>query len=140
MIAFPETYLYAKDLNKALKTLHDQKRYNKLVFYLEACESGSMFEGLLPTNFNIYATTAANATESSYACYYDDKRQTYLGDLYSVNWIEDSDKKSLKSESLVKQFEKVKQETNLSHVQEYGDLRMGQLVLSQFQGNLINSI
>ena len=99
-----------------------------------------MFNGLLPSNINIFATTAANSTESSYACYYDEKRQTYLGDLYSVNWIEDSDKKSLKSESLVKQFEKVKKETNLSHVQEYGDLRMGQLVLSQFQGNLIYSI
>lgn len=39
----------------------------------------------------VYATTAANAEESSYACYYDDKRSTYLGDWYSVNWMEDSD-------------------------------------------------
>lgn len=39
----------------------------------------------------MYATTAANAKESSYACYYDEKRDTYLGDWYSVNWMEDSD-------------------------------------------------
>lgn len=39
----------------------------------------------------VYATTAANPTESSYACYYDEKRSTYLGDWYSVNWMEDSD-------------------------------------------------
>lgn len=39
----------------------------------------------------MYATTAANSHESSYACYYDEKRQTYLGDWYSVNWMEDSD-------------------------------------------------
>lgn len=39
----------------------------------------------------VYATTAANPRESSYACYYDDERQTYLGDWYSVNWMEDSD-------------------------------------------------
>lgn len=39
----------------------------------------------------VYATTAANPKESSYACYYDDERQTYLGDWYSVNWMEDSD-------------------------------------------------
>lgn len=51
-----------------------------------------MFEGLLPENINIYATTASNAEESSYACYWDDKRQAYLGDVYSVNWMEDSDK------------------------------------------------
>lgn len=41
--------------------------------------------------FTVYATTAANPRESSYACYYDDERQTYLGDWYSVNWMEDSD-------------------------------------------------
>jgi len=40
----------------------------------------------------VWATTAANADESSYACYYDSKRQTYLGDVYSVKWMEDSDK------------------------------------------------
>lgn len=41
--------------------------------------------------FSVYATTAANPHESSYACYYDEKRDTYLGDWYSVNWMEDSD-------------------------------------------------
>lgn len=41
--------------------------------------------------FSVYATTAANPNESSYACYYDEKRDTYLGDWYSVNWMEDSD-------------------------------------------------
>ena len=40
----------------------------------------------------VYATTAANAQESSYACYLDKKRMTYLGDVYSVKWMEDSDK------------------------------------------------
>ena len=40
----------------------------------------------------VWATTAANSRESSYACYHDRKRGTYLGDVYSVNWMEDSDK------------------------------------------------
>lgn len=66
------------------------------VFYLEACESGSIFEGLLPNDINVYATTASNADESSWGTYcpgeypspppeYD----TCLGDLYSVAWMED---------------------------------------------------
>lgn len=66
------------------------------VFYLEACESGSIFEGLLPNGINVYATTASNADESSWGTYcpgeypsppleYD----TCLGDLYSVAWMED---------------------------------------------------
>lgn len=37
--------------------------------YIEACESGSMFEGLLGNDMDIYVTTAANAIESSWATY-----------------------------------------------------------------------
>ncbi len=33
--------------------------YKQLVFYMEACESGSMFVDL-PANIGIYATTAAS--------------------------------------------------------------------------------
>ncbi len=61
LIAFPTAYLYADDLNNALKELHSNKMYKNLVFYLEACESGSMFENKLASNMNIYAVTAATA-------------------------------------------------------------------------------
>lgn len=40
----------------------------------------------------VFATTAANPRESSYATYWNEKRQTYLGDLYSIAWMENSDK------------------------------------------------
>lgn len=66
------------------------------VFYLEACESGSIFEGLLPKGLNIYATTAANAEESSWGTYCPGESpgpppeyETCLADLYSVAWMED---------------------------------------------------
>lgn len=66
------------------------------VFYLEACESGSIFEGLLPEGLNIYATTASNAEESSWGTYCPGETpslppefDTCLGDLYSVAWMED---------------------------------------------------
>ena len=39
----------------------------------------------------VYATTAANPNESSYACYFDNKLETYLGDVYSVKWMENVD-------------------------------------------------
>lgn len=55
-----------------------------------------MFEGLLPSNISIYATTAANATQDSWATYcpgYDPAPpagyDTCLGDLYSISWMED---------------------------------------------------
>lgn len=63
---------------------------------MEACESGSMFEGVLPENIKIYATTASNATEDSWATYCPKQSHrspkdynTCLGDLFSVAWMED---------------------------------------------------
>lgn len=44
------------------------------------------------TVLSAYVTTASNPHESSYACYFDKTRKTYLGDVYSVKWMEDSDK------------------------------------------------
>lgn len=135
LVAFPNDYLYAQDLVKTLVTMHTNKRFARLVFYMEACESGSMFSGLLPEDINVFATTASSPDESSYACYYDDVRQTYLGDVYSVKWLEDSDSEDLGSETLQKQFTIVKQETTTSAVHEYGNLTMGTVyALSQFQG------
>jgi len=73
---------------------------------MEACESGSMFQNL-PSNINIYATTAANADESSWGCYCESTDLvngvyigTCLGDLYSVNWMEDSDAQDTTKETI----------------------------------------
>ena len=90
-------YLYEPTLTATLKAMHTTGMYGELVFYLEACESGSMFKNL-PKNINIYATSAANAVESSWAAYCgSDARingkniNSCLGDLYSVNWMENTD-------------------------------------------------
>ena len=58
-----------------------------MVLYIEACESGSMFPNLT-NDMNVFATTAANATTSSYACYWEEGIATYLGDVYSIKWLE----------------------------------------------------
>merc|ERR1719219_70012 len=117
-----------------LKEMNANKQFAKMTIYVEACESGSMFKGLLPDNINIYATTASNATTSSYACYYDDKLKTFLGDVYSVKWMEDSDKENLQKETLEKQYKIVRKETNTSMVCQFGDLSMGKLKVGDFQG------
>lgn len=135
LIAFPSDELMAPDLIAALNEMYENKKFSKLVFYLEACESGSMFHNKLKDNIDIYATTAANRHESSYACYYDKKRQTYLGDVYSVKWMENSDAVDLTKETLLKQFQIVKQETNTSHVMQYGDLDYDGDDLDEFQGD-----
>jgi len=102
-----------------------------------------MFENVLPTNINIYVTTASNAVESSWGCYCPpedviDGRSlgSCLGDLYSVNWMEDADKQSPlgMKETLQEQFVVVKQLTTMSHVMQYGDLTWTNMSIGQFQG------
>ncbi|ELK34139.1 Legumain [Myotis davidii] len=133
LLAFPNDDLHVKDLNETIKYMHKHKKYQKMVFYIEACESGSMMRHL-PTDINVYATTAANPDESSYACYYDEQRSTYLGEWYSVNWMEDSDVEDLTKETLHKQYQLVKTHTNTSHVMQYENKSISTMKLMQFQG------
>jgi len=125
LVAFPNGELYSRQLIKTIELMRSLKKFHKMVFYVEACESGSMFEGLLANDINVFATTAANAEESSYACYWDDERQTYLGDVYSVRWMEDADREEVYHETLTDQYHIVKAETNMSHVRQFGDSEMG---------------
>jgi legumain len=139
IIAFPVgPYLGVTDLNNALNTMFSKKMYNKLVFYLEACESGSMFEGVLSPNKKIYATTAANAHESSYGFYCPPQDSvngkhinSCLGDEYSVAWLENTDDVG-QSQSLKTQFDSVKAKTKMSHVMMYGDASFQSDPLSNF--------
>ncbi|KAK6041474.1 peptidase C13 family protein [Cooperia oncophora] len=125
----------AKLLNDALLTMHQQHQFGQLVFYMEACESGSMFKNILKNDINVYAITAANEEESSYATYCDnDLGVPCLGDEFSVNWMEDSDEYDLNYETLDRQFEQVKIWTGASHVMRYGNLSIGEEPVSWFHG------
>jgi len=131
---FCDETLKATDLNKAIKDMHAAKMYKQMVIYWESCESGSMFNRLLPKDINVFATTAANPSESSYACYPD--HGVFLGDVFSVRWMEDSDKEGdLSKETIKTQVNKVKKETTTSHVSFYGDQTMEGLKLNDFMGS-----
>jgi legumain len=129
IIAFPDGSLMSSTtLMAAIKQMYTSKMYSHLVFYMEACESGSMFEGLIPSNIGVYVTTASNAVESSWGTYCppDDMVNgkhinSCLGDLYSINWMENSDAQGPK-ETLQAQFLDVRTKTTQSHVMQYGDL------------------
>ncbi|CAG2166500.1 unnamed protein product, partial [Oppiella nova] len=139
LVAFPKTYLYGENLTSTLKEMHTQNKYNKLVFYIEACEAGSMFAKLLPTDINIYATTASSPTESSYAWYDDTELGTYLGDEYSIHWMEEAEQ-ATDTTTLEDQFQWTKTKTTKSHVQHYGDLSIAKLPLSQFLGTYTKTL
>jgi len=129
IIAFPDGSLMSSTtLISAIKQMYATHMYSHLVFYMEACESGSMFEGLLSSNIGVYVTTASNAVESSWGTYCppDDmvngkSINSCLGDLYSINWMENADEVG-PAETLQAQFLDVRTKTTQSHVMQYGDL------------------
>jgi len=89
----------------------------------------------------MYATTASDATHSSYGTYCspDDKVDgksinSCLGDLYSVNWMEDADK-AISAETLGAQFTTVKQLTTKSTVEQFGDVSIASELVTAFEGN-----
>jgi len=132
--------LYASKFNAALQLMHSRNMYNKMVVYIESCESGSMFNNLLPPNINVYATSASSPTESSWGCYCPPQDKvngksigSCLGDLYSVNWMEDTDKFG-PARTLQDQFVQVAKLTDMSKVMQWGDITWTNMTVGSFQG------
>lgn len=140
IIAMPSGgYVHADKLAEVMSNMQEKKMYKEMVMYIEACESGSMFPKLT-TDMGIYAITAANAKESSWGTYcapndkVDGKSlHSCLGDLFSVNWMENTDAaSSLSAETLQEQFEVVKKQTSKSHVLQFGDLDIAKEPLADY--------
>lgn len=137
-------FLYADQLIDTLEQKAKRREFKEMVLFIEACESGSMFEGLLNAELPIYVTTAANAHESSWGTYCPGmdpspppEFTTCLGDLYSVAWLEEVDAlmraDALSSETLHQLYEDVKRRTSNnftysmgSHVMQYGNLAISE--------------
>ncbi|XVE57720.1 hypothetical protein DITRI_Ditri04bG0112000 [Diplodiscus trichospermus] len=142
-------FLYAMDFIDVLKKKHAAGSYKEMIIYVEACESGSIFEGIMPKDINVYVTTASNAQENSWGTYCPGMEPsappeyiTCLGDLYSVAWMEDSETHNLKRETVKQQYDTVKERTSNSnsytfggsHVMEYGNTSIKAEKLYLYQG------
>ena len=132
LICTPESssrnWIYADELDETLQTMKDKGMFKELVFYLETCESGSMFPNV-KSDQGIYAMTASNASQSSYGAYCGSDASvngvsigSCLGDLFSINWMKDTTTHDIETESLKTQHDIVKAATTKSPVQEFGDL------------------
>ncbi|CAG2112268.1 unnamed protein product, partial [Medioppia subpectinata] len=126
MILFPNELLYGEELNTALQEMHANKRYAKLVFYLDTCESGSMFNNLLPNNINAYAVSASSPDQVSWQAFCDDpKLQACYGTLFGYYWMMDIQR--LTSATLQQQFDNIFAFTNNSdRPVEPGDTQQAQ--------------
>lgn len=132
--------LYADELNDAFKYMQENNMYKEIVFYMEACESGSMF-AKLEADQNILAVTATNATTPSYATYCGKdavvqgfNMKTCLGDLFSVNWMQDTASHTISTETLTTQIQTVIKETTKSAVTVFGDTNIETEFVGEFEG------
>ena len=142
-------YLYADELLSAIRHRFENDGFKEMVVFIEACESGSMFDGLLSHDdlMDVWVTTASNPRESSYGVYCPgmvpappSEYTTCLGDLYSVAWMEDiQSQRDLSKESLHTLFERVKRRTNLSHVMDYGEREIEYEPVSWYIGGESNT-
>jgi len=139
LIAFPSDTMHKAEFQQVFETMHSKNMYKKLTFYLETCESGSMFEGM--STPGVYGLSAASPSESSWGTYCGTDAMvngqsvgSCLGDLFSVSWMEDSDAVDITSESLSDQFGTVKTATSKSAVMQWGDLTFQDDKVSEYQG------
>jgi len=143
LVGFPNGEpLHVATLSENIKTMQSKKMFKEMVFYLEACESGSMFPDLTK-NGKVLAVTAASGQESSWGTYCGSQAvvngkslHTCLGDLFSVSWMEDSDAGAFSSETLTTQIERVTTRTNRSHVMVFGDTSFEKEPIGNFEHKL----
>ncbi|CAG2169480.1 unnamed protein product [Oppiella nova] len=131
VVLFPHDVLHSLELNAVLKKMHMDNKFSQLVFYLNACEAGSMFEKLLPGDINVYAVTATKPGETGW---YAEKEwgtyKTWLATYFTIVWLDDCEISDLTKELLSTQYEYIKEHNNLTmegelvfqHAQQYGDL------------------
>lgn len=100
VLQFPgPRFIYGDQLNKTLDYMYQNKKYKRMVMYIEACHSASLFQGTLPDNIGIYVMTSAAADEESLGkyCFWDniiinDQQYPYcLSDQFSDAWMSDAE-------------------------------------------------
>ena len=119
--------LSAKELNNAFAYMVSMDFFHELVFYLESCESGSMFHGYnYDQQSKVLAVSASLPTESSYATYCRadsdhpiSPNASYigacLGDLFSVSWMEYAESHDAAEETIDKQLMYTHERTSNFH-------------------------
>ncbi|VVC37939.1 Hypothetical protein CINCED_3A023572 [Cinara cedri] len=138
-LSFPDSFLFADELNNAFNNMYTNGNFAKMLLYIEASYGGSLFDGILNERTNIMAVTASGPRENSYACYYVGfPYYTFLGDDFSVTWMENSDSMygdfSAADITVFEDYSVVREAIDDSNVMIYGDYHIGNEPLSSFIG------
>jgi len=125
--------MYAADFMAAMQHMSDTWMYSRMVVYLTACESGSMFAGILPPNISIYATSASPPDTSAYVTFcspYDlingknsgiNGTWNCLASEFGIAFLNATDSFGM-TQSWQQQFDDINSTMVLSSPEQYGDL------------------
>ena len=144
IIGVGDDYVHAKDFIAALETAHEKKLYGKWVWFMEACHSGSMFENKLPSDWNIYVMSSADADHDADMsnCPPNDvvagkSLGTCLAGLWDNSFLDYVEKHP--KATIGEIFDVVHEDvakTSVQNVSEWGDKSFRELPLSDFFGEL----
>jgi len=124
------------DLTTCLDAMTSKKMFKKLIFFMSACYSGSMFyKQNLPEN--VYVATSAPTSASSYACLEDPKLRTYVTSCWPHGWISSIDEHGMDVDFGTIFEDSYNYATKQSPTSpcQYGDLSLKDMTFSNFMKN-----
>ncbi|KAM9463051.1 legumain-like [Clarias gariepinus] len=101
--SFPNSNLSARNLTDTIHAMSRNRKFSKMVIYMQACHSGSMFEELRDMN-NVYAVASCRPDECSYAYCRDKQRNVFLTDYFTFHWLQHTKTVNLDRTSFRDQF------------------------------------
>ncbi|KAF5894078.1 legumain-like, partial [Clarias magur] len=101
--SFPNSSLSVRNLTDTIHAMSRSRKFSKMVIYMLACHSGSMFEELRDTK-NVYAVASCRPDEYSYAYSHDGKINVFLTDVFTFHWLQHTKTVNLDRTSLQDQF------------------------------------
>jgi len=143
IVSFVGGTMHKAQMQAALQTMKDQQMFSQVAFYMETCESGSMFEGM--DIEGIYAVSASGTDEPSWGTYCDSSDTvagidlgSCLGDLFAVSWMETLDNLTALGQTITLQehFEVTRDLTDKSKVMQWGDVSFTDENAQEFIGGV----
>ncbi|KAI6237985.1 Legumain 1 [Aphelenchoides besseyi] len=131
--------LTVKELNSALTSMQQEKKFNQLSMFVMACYSSSMFENNLNIGGNIFAVTAAKSDEVAKPkdCV---TLGTNMNTTFCLNsemgsaFVNDDTHNNPQFETMEEQFEHLRSNVFRSTVSKYGSIAISSEPTAYFQG------
>ncbi|KAK9965966.1 hypothetical protein ABG768_005025 [Culter alburnus] len=130
---FPGQNLDAADLIGAINSMHHDKKFSKMVIYMDSDKSKSMFKDLSPLK-NVYAVTSSDEKAKNQPNNYDTIRKVYLSDEFSSAWLTFINGNDTSSATLENLFDFITNTVQKPQVLpcKFGDMKIGENTLSEF--------